>query len=544
MTNKTIPELTSVSLLNAADLLPVWQGATTKKVEIGLLPNPSYKHAVFLKDSDYFVQDGSNGAIVYSNSDARNAVQWALDNLTAARDWKETIVIYGDIQVSSSLTVPSYTIVRVIGSLEVTDTNSLFSSTNASNIEFIGGNYILPSAGTSAVQKGINLSNVNNAVIRDLAISGGGNHGINLENNTSHIKIMGCDIGNSGDDPISVIGSNNVQILGNTCHDGRSASGGSSGIEIEDNSYQVLVHGNVCYGQQRGIQTVVDGGEAFDGNYGISIIGNICYGNSAAGIICQYNGTTGVESRIHTIKGNDCQDNGVGISINNCNDSIISGNVIEDTSEVNGAGIVAIGSDRLTISSNVVKDCKGNGISTSGDYLQIYGNQISNCGKDGNSGHVYGIKMNASHNYVRCHDNELSDNQGTPTMSGINTNSGNGVEIYYNHFSNLANNVGPGVNAVYEQSATGPIKIFENTNDTGDSVTFLTEAEGQVTNISPITVAHGMVGAADSDAIVQVTPMDSGVTDFSAALDATNLTITFNGGGSKKFSYSIKSKRV
>lgn len=542
-----ISEQTEQPLSQLRDIVefPIRYGASPigRKVSLDSLTFNSYKLCVFASGSSYIVRDGDTGLTKYSSSSGAAAIQWALDNLTAARTWKESVLLAGTIAVETKVVVPSYCRIHVNGSLVVTGTNEIFECVGVSDVDFYGGTYSMPAAGTTVTQHAISLDAVTRARIRDLDVNGGGGHAINILNGSAYIEVTGSHISSPGDDGISIVESNNIRIIGNTCHDGRSASGGSTGIEIENNSHTITIQGNACYNNERGIQTVVDSGAAFDGCYDISIVGNHCYNNTSAGILCQYNGTTGVQARNHTVIGNVCRSNGLGISLNKCDESGFFGNVIEETTSPDGQGLLIDQCDNLAISANIVSECRGNGIEYVGQHCRIFANNIRNCGKDGNLNENYGIRLKTTHFYVKCIGNYLVDTQGTPTMSGINTFDGDTVEIRNNHFSNLANNPGPGTNAIYEQSANGPILMQDNTNDVGDAVTFVTEAEGQISGTSPINVAHGIESATASDVVVLVTPMEAGVTDFFASLTSTNLTITFSGGGTRLFAYSVRSKR-
>ena len=73
-------------------------------------------------------------------------IQAALDYLTAGRDWYEKVLLKGDFTISTTVHVPSYTILEIDGKCTLADTvnlsmfdNNEASATLPSHIVFTGG---------------------------------------------------------------------------------------------------------------------------------------------------------------------------------------------------------------------------------------------------------------------------------------------------------------------------------------------------------------------------------------------------------------------
>jgi len=127
----------------------------------------------------------------------------------------------------------------------------------------------------------------------------------------------------------------------------------------------------------------------------------------------------------------------------------------------------------------------------------------------------YGIQMDRSSSYCTIAGNSFNP-YGTPTTSGDLRITGNG--------SALDGTTKRGGTNASKFSATNKIK-----SDNGGKATGLSTGG---------TIAHGLNG---TPTIVSVTPASAGVSDLNIAVDGTNITVTFAGGGSEDFYWYVKS---
>jgi hypothetical protein len=98
---------------------------------------------VFEEGGKYYVK-GVSGSIVFVDTDARRAIQYALDSLTPNRTWKEKVVAIGSFMIDNSaspLRIGSYTIFELHGRLVALDKRKTLVYVNGSNTEIRGGIY-------------------------------------------------------------------------------------------------------------------------------------------------------------------------------------------------------------------------------------------------------------------------------------------------------------------------------------------------------------------------------------------------------------------
>lgn len=83
-----------------------------------------YNAVVTRSGSSWVAQNGSRD--VYSGDDMRSAVQAALDSLSSGRSSKEGVLVQGSgtMSASSRLSVPSYTVLNICGTIDVTGSGS------------------------------------------------------------------------------------------------------------------------------------------------------------------------------------------------------------------------------------------------------------------------------------------------------------------------------------------------------------------------------------------------------------------------------------
>jgi hypothetical protein len=380
--------------------------------------------------------------------------------------------------------------------------------------------------------------------------------------------------------------------------------GGSSGIEIEDGSHDISVRGNTIDGIQDNtsscIHCVVDA-SGTGGVYNISIGNNVCSNSECRGIgvinnktddsISSMSGTDGggtitlgvtghnltnettwkiliqgvTDSGLDAVNGEHIatysDDNNITISvaatgtytsggsvIYDNNNITISGNTIDDM-ELSGVTISA--SRNISVSGNSINrtGVAGSGtpgINMSAEQSQIVANAVSNSGSDNitlssadqvlvnsntvrNAGQTtankYAILINSSTN-CSANNNQCIDDQDTLSSYGVRSLNGGPNRIIGNEVATCKTN--------------GGVRILSN--GTGDVVQnnagHVTSNHGSTGAIATgATTAHGLVSTPTK---VSVSPADSGVQDFYATADGTNITITYTGGGTHDFWWSAE----
>ena len=74
--------------------ITVRHGSNIAAAGVGGGAEGAYKYIVFLDGSTYYCQD-AKGNTVSSNTAPVSVIQYALDNLTGGRTWKETVKLKG-----------------------------------------------------------------------------------------------------------------------------------------------------------------------------------------------------------------------------------------------------------------------------------------------------------------------------------------------------------------------------------------------------------------------------------------------------------------
>ncbi|MEK7555605.1 MAG: right-handed parallel beta-helix repeat-containing protein [Patescibacteria group bacterium] len=450
---------TSTGNLNIGGTLSVTGTSTLTSVVSNSLATPA-NYVVFLSGGTTYVRDGLDGSIDYSNTDPETAIEWAMNNLTSGRTWKEKVVVKGNYTIDTSIDIPSYTILELQGRLTIASgTFGLVNSdtTNGNtDIEIIGGTIDGNYANLINYNNCVFLQNSNNLIITGMTIYGCKNEGIEFRN-VSGFDISENTIFNNGDDSISLInggggGSNNGTVSNNILFGNRSATGGSSGIEIEDGSYEITVSNNVIYGStasssMTGIGVVVDSGSTYSASHDVTISGNVIRDVEVSGIIVQTNLTAANLENV-TIIGNTIV-NSVGSGIQILGKSTFSGisrgvSIIGNTVTQAGTNTAAIYgiyvsyTQGVTIRGNIISESGNNGIRLY--YVRqanVSGNIIFNNGNYANS---YGINVNTANSQdILISENHIFDTQATKTQDGIAVNAATTrITIINNNLTSVA----------------------------------------------------------------------------------------------------------
>jgi parallel beta-helix repeat protein len=416
-----------------------------------------------------------NGGVDGANADA--VIQAALNNLTAGRTWKEKVVLTGDFAVDATLTIPSYSIFELLGSLTWNGADGIGEEI-IENSDKVGGN------------TQIDLIN---------GIYNGGNLAGEL-----------FDFEKLTDFNVKNVHLTNIKQLG--------AHG------LFWNCQKGVVSGNNVYGNNKGL-----GFNFYDGCKNIAVANNVfdlTYDSaisigSSGGVLCSDIAVTG-----NTAKGFNAG-NGMGISVFGLSKDItITGNTITDQ---HFDGINAITDvdtpDRIVISGNIVKDCLRDGIAVQSSNSSITGNVVSGCTSNGidiMAGRVTATGNNLQHCDIGIYIypdaavsyNVLtgnicySNNFGIVVGTGCVENTIIGNNVLGNVTSNLVNN--------------GTTTMID------DNHGFLTYNTAESTGTgAEQTIAHGLV---NMPCLVTVVPESTGTTISNIWADATNIYVTVTNG--------------
>lgn len=332
-------------------------------------------------------------------------IQAAIDALTVGRTHKETIKLTGKFNISSVISVPSYTVIDM--------SEALIYLTSGSNCEIfnnatspvyyvdvfggeINGNKTGNTAGAAEGAIGISAaySNFTNVYIHDFA--GTGIYcGRSIYVNTNFNIIKDCTNGGITQDT-----DDYGEIKGNYIYKCATA-GGKSSIIVKDHK---LVDGNIIIDGGANCQifgteydTITNNELANGDGMGIayfkySLVANNTIYNVAKNAIDSggdgYNTITG--NTIDTVTATG----GTGAGITNTHDSTITGNTIKNTAY---AGIyVCPGENNLVISGNTMDTC-GTTSDAAGIYITTTATTTSNILITGNliTGSTWGVKQRA-----------------------------------------------------------------------------------------------------------------------------------------------------
>jgi hypothetical protein len=107
-----------------------------------VLANPEQptSYTIYTEGSDYNAKNGSTGQIDYSGTVASTVIQNSLNGLTSGRTNKERVTLKGDFTLTSTLTIPSYTILDMSeASITLGANVHAMTITNTTDIELLGG---------------------------------------------------------------------------------------------------------------------------------------------------------------------------------------------------------------------------------------------------------------------------------------------------------------------------------------------------------------------------------------------------------------------
>lgn len=470
-------------------------------------------YVVWKDGSTYRAECLVKGGTDYSGTDATTVIQAALDGLTAARTWKEKVLLKGSLSASSTITIPSYVKFELDGILTLANgaNQPLIQNSDASggntDIEFLGGIYDLNGANQTA-GNAFTLVRVHDSVMNGVTVKNGYNWCLNWETNAGagatyakNNRVLNCRFEQSG---LNAATAKDLAVFG------RFTDSLIEGCLFIGNSTWT------AYGlSTRNMKnTKIIGCFATDCNYGYGIENSEdveftscnAVGNNACGIIVKY-----VDANPTNIKviGGYFENYAAGYTTDTSNiifNKVTNGQVI-------GATVVGGGEHGINIGESarvLVQGCIA----------------YNNNERDLTTG--VGIRLNQCNNsrVVDC----ISYDDRTPKQQryGIRVIHASSDKVWV-----LDNDV--------EDNLTANI-LKEGTNITiKNNKGYVTENSGITTAIATgATVTHGLAGTPTK---VIVTAAESGPTDiYVSSVGATTFAINYGGGGTKTFYWEAEYK--
>ena len=324
------------------------------------------------KDRDLYMAEDWRGRIRYEDDDASEVVQSSLNGLTPDRTWKETVVLKGEFEITSTIEIPSYTVLVVEGKLKLgSGVNSPMlvndDPTNGnSHIEIIGGIFDGNRDNQTEAYGGLlRFENVEKVKIENVYIHDTYDHAINFRTVHSYdVIVKNCvleDIGVSGvvADGIRVSYIHRAVIESNVVNETTEA-----GIAVSGPSDEVIVKKNIIVNTNGlGIEVDTGGGERPVSDLVISsniiILGG---GTNQDGILLN-NSVFDCIIKENRIKG--AGRNGINV-YNTCGRCVIEGNIVEECAR-NGI-VLYYNTTNCTVRGNI---CRNNSQSDPGTYAGI-----------------------------------------------------------------------------------------------------------------------------------------------------------------------------
>jgi len=517
-----------------------------------------YSFMIFREEGLYKARRGDNGSIQFEDPELHEVLNDVWNAMTPGRTWVETVVMKGNLELNSTITLRANTHLKVLGKLKasstITDADLILIEDGAENVVIDGGGVIEASTslmGGLIADSGGSPSDVKNIMIKNLYLKPHF-YGVYLdcekaviENNVIKHIATGLDIGAS----IKGRRLRNSVIKGNLIIDSPPDGGIMDTAPVSYESYGNVVEGNI-------IICDVQGGFGIDvtGSRNKTIKNNIVsYGqigwepaNNATDIIIEgnvivdpsdhgihtpdgydiviannrvifstpsstYHGIMASVGSKYTIKGNRIVNAYYGIYTGGGSDYIIEGNYVEGSYSTG----IAVSSDNTVVANNIVKNSNQGSVAGVRNQVGIaiaYAGSVSNVSVIGN----------------RIFDDQAVKTQQYALMLG----SGGGARVPSYVRVSLNDLLGNAVGGIYiDNLGTGCI-IERNFG-------YTTENSGTETGTgAQQAIAHGC-DFTPTKAQVIVSNIDDGANPYlSADPDATNIYVTAVSG--KAYRWEVK----
>lgn len=326
-------------------------------------------------NGSYFAVNGSNWQNFLVSSNATYVINTCLDNLTPGRILRETVVLQGIFNITTSIVLQSNCILDLRAArIEVNADVDAITASSKSYFRILGGVIDGNKASRSGEISGIYLNNCYNVVVDGVEIREVRKAGI-YSYNCNHCTFKNCYLYRCGDNGIATIygivltgtgtGSDNIGIFNNYIDNNGDTGGRQIYVSANGGGYHIKIVGNTLVNpyDRGGSDAMIN----FQGSY--SVIGdNILIGNG-------YTRT--------------------GIDVGHGHHNDIVGNYIEDVGDSGYRGGIHLTTDSKhdTVTGNTIFNCT-RGIMTGEHALNpptAYRNVISGNNIDGGTRGVYGI---------------------------------------------------------------------------------------------------------------------------------------------------------
>jgi len=239
-------------------------GSLLNRTDVIANPLQPTKYIIENASGTIIWKDGINGTVYATGTtptEATNIINWALGNLTSGRIWKEKIVLKGDYTITSTIKIPSYTILEIQGKIFLADNSNCKTIENSdindgnSNIEIIGG--IIDGNGdnqSGAEIEVIHLQNVTKFIIANVHVMNALHDGYDFDY-CQDGKIINCiaqNCGKAGFHP----GTQNRRMLFVNCYTtgcGSEAYGGG-GYSLVQTSEDIKFVNCISYNDYYGLR--------------------------------------------------------------------------------------------------------------------------------------------------------------------------------------------------------------------------------------------------------------------------------------------------
>ncbi|MDW5562420.1 MAG: right-handed parallel beta-helix repeat-containing protein [Methanomassiliicoccus sp.] len=106
----------------------------------------SYKYIVTNVGGTYYAKNAVTGATISSGTNAATVIQAALNSLTSGRTVKEGVLLQGSFTLTSAITIPSYTTLKLEGTVTATSSNHMLTANGQANqpkayFDIVGGEW-------------------------------------------------------------------------------------------------------------------------------------------------------------------------------------------------------------------------------------------------------------------------------------------------------------------------------------------------------------------------------------------------------------------
>ena len=394
---------------------------------------------VYQKGSDYEARDTRTGMVESTDTDPWVPIQYALNNLTELRNWKETVKLRGYFSFPT-ITIPSYTVLDLTeaGLFQTGATNDNFirnaDTTNGNtNIEIFGG--IIDgnkdnqaAGGTEDGQSMLEFMKCSNIWIHNTRLQYGDFHNIRFKECPTDIKVTEITSIEARHEHISDHAQLSAQgvcrghFICNSYFE-NTLAGQTPIASVNVSDYYVIGnYVNKCFGPTTGI--AMNGIRSY-------VIGNTVIDASGVGIYLAQASDVDFDSSDSVVANNvviNAASYGIAVSGYPCKGILFSNNRVHSGGSAQAAGIYSLNCQNILISNNIVSNRGGNGIyvvgvtATPSKRIKVIGNMCYNNGQAvAGAGHQAGIaaisfSAPGDNSYVTIENNDCFDNQGTKTQ--------------------------------------------------------------------------------------------------------------------------------